>query len=862
MNYWLTLLPKYLMPMKKLVVIIMAAMLCIGVQAQTVRALAHHALRFNEVLPQENVYLHFDNTGYFMGETIWYKAYVVSSDSNKYTSKSRVLYVELLDPSGTVVKTQKHEIKNGQADGVFVLDDLILAGFYEVRAYTRYMTNWGRDAAFSRVFPIFKLPRKKGDYSRQQIDDYEGINRLPDYRLDEDSEDDAVDNSKRKRLNVEFYPEGGYLMEGLKSRVAFSITDRSGRYAEATGRLLVGGEEVATAQTIREGRGIFEYTPNGQKAEMEFTTSDGKKVTAVLPAALKDGCVMKAVNDGTDICIDIQSTANLKGRLMGLVVANRGKQEFRDSTMMDEGKYSVKIPCSQLSDGISDITLFDIGGKILADRLVFVYPKTEMEHIDVSVGNTVLQPYKPINLNITTPRPETTFSLAVRDAETLVNGTSMNAATWLLIGSELKGYIDNPFYYLEADDETHRVAADLLLMVQGWRKYDFEMMDGLSPIQLKQPAETSLLLMGQLFPRRKSDNVGNTDLYVTLYSRYHDVLAGATTTNEKGYYTFSLPDCYGTWNLVMQSMKEEKETKYRVGINRDFSPTPRNLSFYETIPLPIDTPRVIFFEPSEVEEDEIDMLPEVQHLAQVNITAKRYMPLETMWTSEKQGMYAAEMVYDCTKAANEILDKGGEMPTLIEWLKRKNPFIDGPDNISGLPSAYEIEDMVLTDGPGYKNRPIFWLVDNDPMYVTNAPESMRKNDVKREVSAVPSFGFGNFPVFLDEVRTVIIATKDPRLTGGSQLVSIFVYSAQKPDKKEKGIRRTNFEGFNHPVMYVGPDYSVMPPEPDFRRTLYWNPNVTTDKEGKATLKIYNNSSCKQIIVSAEAITPDGKALIY
>jgi uncharacterized protein YfaS (alpha-2-macroglobulin family) len=57
------------------------------------------------------------------------------------------------------------------------------------------------------------------------------------------------------------------------------------------------------------------------------------------------------------------------------------------------------------------------------------------------------------------------------------------------------------------------------------------------------------------------------------------------------------------------------------------------------------------------------------------------------------------------------------------------------------------------------------------------------------------------------------------------------------------------------------DYSIMPPMEDFRRTLYWNPNVKTDKDGKATIEFYNNSSCTQMFISAEGITKDGKFII-
>ena len=95
---------------------------------------------FNRQYPQEKVYLHLDNTGYFMGETIWFKAYVVRADKNKLTDISGVLYVELVDPTGEIIRTEKVKITNGTGSGYLILTDFLNSGFYEIRAYTRYMT--------------------------------------------------------------------------------------------------------------------------------------------------------------------------------------------------------------------------------------------------------------------------------------------------------------------------------------------------------------------------------------------------------------------------------------------------------------------------------------------------------------------------------------------------------------------------------------------------------------------------------------------------------------------------------------------------------------------------------------------------
>ena len=137
---------------------------------------------FNRAYPQEKVYLHFDNTGYFIGETVRFKAYVVDCSLDSLSRLSSVLYVELVSPGGDVLDTRKIRLENGLGAGDIKLNNVLTSGFYEIRAYTRWMVNWGSEACFSRVFPVFRRPEKEGDYSRKIIDEKSGVWRLPDYR--------------------------------------------------------------------------------------------------------------------------------------------------------------------------------------------------------------------------------------------------------------------------------------------------------------------------------------------------------------------------------------------------------------------------------------------------------------------------------------------------------------------------------------------------------------------------------------------------------------------------------------------------------------------------------------------------------
>jgi hypothetical protein len=174
--------------------------------------------KFNYLYPQEKVYLHFDNTGYYKGETIWFKAYVVTSENNALSSLSKVLYAELLTPEGEIVASKKLKIENGQARGSFNLDDALYAGYYEVRAYTRCMLNFGEEVIFSRVFPVYDMPKQTGDYSLKKMS-VRGKEIRRNLRKEENTKD----------LNLAFFPEGGNLVKEIANRVAFKATDKEGK---------------------------------------------------------------------------------------------------------------------------------------------------------------------------------------------------------------------------------------------------------------------------------------------------------------------------------------------------------------------------------------------------------------------------------------------------------------------------------------------------------------------------------------------------------------------------------------------------------------------------------------------------------
>ena len=179
--------------------------------------------------------------------------------------------------------------------------------------------------------------------------------------------------------------------------------------------------------------------------------------------------------------------------------------------------------------------------------------------------------------------------------------------------SEVRGYIHNVDYYFEADDKEHRESADLLMLTQGWRRYDWRLMSERYTFRKAQPIEDQFYLYGQLKEYRRRDPVPNVKLYVSLYNEKGQSLLGNAVTDSLGNYAFKMPFMDGEWKMFIYTTREtkggEKRKTYYVGIDRQFSPVPRYLTPLETEILHPLKPNAFVRNPFAELEEEDEFIP-------------------------------------------------------------------------------------------------------------------------------------------------------------------------------------------------------------------------------------------------------------
>ena len=877
---------------------------------------------FGRLFPQEKVYLHLDNTSYFLGESIWFKAYVTQTDTTVEKELSRVLHVELLNPEGDVVQHRKVRLSDGMGHGDFSLTGTLASGYYEIRAYTRYMRNWDEACCFSRVIPVYTQPKSAGDYSFPFLRFYSPSFREADRALPRDERTYLEDvnraiylsNTKKARSaareflsrpcpfpdsvvsGVRFYPEGGRLLRGVSCRVAFEVSCGR-RESPVSGFLCRGdGRVLCDVTTLREGRGVFDVTPDGTPLYLVFPDSAGHDVRYALPVADTSGVSLRvdAVH-GDSVQVRLCGTPDAVGRLYGVSVQRDGRVCYFDT---------LRVPCrlslsrSWLGGGVRQLTVFDADGRVWCDRLFFITPQAGRDYTPLSVFSSTFHPtpYSKVRMRLA-GRPGSTYSLSVRDGNTQFQGSSGDALTWSLLSSDLKGYIRNAQYYFESDDSVHRYASDLLMLVQGWRRYDWPVMAGVRPFVKREPVEDRLYVDGRVLGVKKKDRVSGVDLYVTLFNEAGESQSGHCVTDSAGYYVFDLPDCTGQWRMQFSTLVGGRLSERRVRVERGYMPAVRVLSFFETSPLPTDSFSMLgsgrFFGLLSASLLPRDTVPAFKvnkkdiSLGEATVEGHRNKREHTRRAWENVEWYEKRefLEYDCQELAQEYRDRGEEVPFLGDWVATKTYLInsllgngDGfafheqftPNNPVGYAS-----DGVHSWGPVYPRElssDISPFSKNDK-YDFYAP-TLRLDELYRVYVLPPGSAYrvpASRRLWTSEIADISMnrfikndfAAPHSGDAYSRMLYGVTLFKHYTSDVVQKGKQRSTFDGYSVARTFYSPDYSkVALDDDDFRCTLYWNPDVKTDEKGNAYVEFWNNEACSVFSVSAEGVHRDGSPAVF
>ena len=569
--------------------------------------LAMRAIMVNQLFPQERVYLHFDNTAYYLGETMWFKAYVTSGLADSEKPQSRVLYVELCAPEGYVVETKKYKLdEDGRCHGEFELRKELLSGYYEVRAYTRYMLNWGDEAVFSRVFPV---------YDKVNGDNYDFKNML-DRKRSFMREGKWV-TEELPPADIKFYPEGGHLVEGIETTVAYEFSDNEGKPGRDSIAIYAGKELLLKNAPTHAGVGTFVFTP---KADVKYRAEvkiGKKKHKFELPKIEQRGVVINLSQTADSASVTIKNNIDFQTPL-GIAVLNRGFLIDYQQFTSNEKEKIFNFATDSLPEGVNRVIVFANSNIPLAERQFFVHHKNILPGDRQTVKLTtkvnglkpddiILQPHEKITLTVEREdgKPidkDADFSVSVSDAATRqVMSYTHNIYTHMLLGSEIKGYIpDAAQYFTDSSDETRR-NLDLLMLTRGWTSYDWDKLTT-KHVSLKQQKETGLGIQGKFYKQTKNSKFGELNQYFLTPQRNTDIKFEISyddsiihqyqfASNEDGAFKIETEEFAGTKGALLTpelDMNRQMDSTYVFSINKFFSPPFAQYNYWQrTTGMPI-----------------------------------------------------------------------------------------------------------------------------------------------------------------------------------------------------------------------------------------------------------------------------------
>lgn len=866
-----------------------------------------------KVQVQEKVYVQTDNNCYFVGDTLWYKAFVLRADNNKPTNMSKLLYVELLSPDGVVVERQRIVVSNkGVTCGQFALQDSLYSGYYEIRAYTRWMLNFNvthRDytlddkhlfynnnmahdffrewnGLYSRVLPIFSKPKQKGNYDGK-------------YMYGRPKQE--VEFVEKPKLKVRFYPEGGTLLEGVQNRVAFDICDNDGQALQISGSL----DDGTKLQPAYMGRGTFLVTPNGQKATFRW---NDKEWTFKLPKSQAEGVAL------------VLDKGKAKWASRGVSVAAyavmcRGKLYLFERT----SSTSASLAMDKLPSGVNELMLLDADAKVLASRLFFVNHDDKVKNVSVKTDKMEYKPFEPISLEVKGAEPKMPFAISVRDART--DDTSFddgNMMTEMLLCSDLKGFVASPAYYFESNDEAHTKALDNLLMVQGWRRYkrvpilryrpevtltyegsvnkmlgvDMLTLDDVAGLDNKVSvaadaikkaedavSEGAVNMTGEGVEASQEESetsLDDVDSEIEVEGGYlgvnHGTLkkevlveaeitkdgmtaGGVQKTLNNGRFVFELPPFYGKAVLFVKAYNEKDSVKKSMekGVDKHRFDEESYPDYYvkQELFYPVFAHSYSWYQTHQ---------PEWHNLLLDDATLKELSKMEndhTLSTVKVDAKRRSRRDVDFSKPAyvidaydlyNEATDRG------LSW---------------GVPNMGTFPKIACFTVYGNMNRSrdynIRAFFDDGYVFYQNFRGLL--DNVKNRSNALV---FKNLHLKrLDKFRFYTdYEPRNPedRHTEALNTEDINMMYQLLPDDGTRYTyrdRRYLFDGFAEPEQFYTPDYSKAKPanKKDYRRTLYWNPNAMPDDDGNFNVMLYNNSRDTRVKTSVAGVTSDGKFLV-
>ena len=791
--------------------------------------------------PQEKLYVHTDKEHYLAGDTVWLRAHCVDARSHRPVAESRYVYVELHDGEGKLARRVKLLARDGRYAGYLPLP-ADAGGDYALVAYTLFMANQGSDYFFKK--PISVVPLR------------------PDAKVG------ARTERRIGAFDVQFFPEGGYLIDDIRCRVAFKALADDGLSVEVEGVIRnARGEVVDSIRSLHAGMGCAAFTPrDGERYYAECSIPSGQTRRFELPAADNDACVLRVLSEEERFTVQVLARRPLPEGL-SLALLCRGNLLYLEA--WEPQRPALVFEREGIPGGVLQLLLLDAEGNALSERLLFNRNEERARVSLAAAGERAPRRKQTLTVEVRNPDgspAEGDFSLAVTDRAAVPRPEGASICATLLLTSELRGYIEDPDWYFDPAHAAAETALDALLMTQGWRRYDVPaLLRGERPA-LHYPLEAGQEIAGRINKGGIWNRKHGLDRYeVQLLAPQWGYVTSAPVA-EDGTFALNGFDFPDSTTFVLRPVgRSGPQRNAYITLTRDSFPEvgelPKRMPEPEEKPYEAQAREYVARRGStDLRNVTIDTVFVVHHRRDENPEPEHRLARYT-WTAKQIEESGAFTLLDALRQMPGILIVGNT----VQFRRRTpvfllNGHLENTTDELLMPNRQEVLESPKRS---------FQRKSTD---FQNGLSSENAKSAAAAMTTLPSPLPVSLNIPLEYVERIDLIAGDDALIWGLEAANSGVISiTTKKGKELERMAATTPDtytviplGYQTPAEFYAPSYPT--PEarqsrtPDYRATLLWNPAVALDERGRAVVEFYTPDSESGYDITVEGVTDDGEII--
>ena len=756
---------------------------------------------------RETIYLHFNKNIYLTKEPIWFKGYVFDKKNGIPFFNTTNVFVALYDSKGKEIDNKLFFAQKGVFTGSFDINDNLETGEYTVRAYTNWMNNFKEDESYAS-YPIQIINPNSTTAEATQL-------TKPSYDL-------------------QFLPEGGYCISDVTNTIGFKIINCEAEGIDIEGVIVNSKNiEVANFKSNAFGLGKFDllmvkdevYTAKYIINKIDYTTK--------LPKSKNEGFTI-SINNYTNASVTYINLKTNKetlqkeaGKIYYLAINQNEKSSVVEIEINNlKETNTIPIQTSNLVSGVNTITFFDDQLNPLLERLIFNYD--EALFIKSSLYTTKNNNDSiPINLKTTTKNNipiSANLSVAILPKESIAYTKKEEIISAFLIAPYIKGYIQNPYYYFSNVDRLKKYDLDLLLLTQGWSKYNWDNIKN-GAQELTHSFDAGLSIKG-IANIPKTNRVGYTVQMFSIPNRLNE----QAFIDEKNNFYFN--------NYFLKDSAQVNISVLRDGVKvnsiKPFTEIVNNNK--ALVNHPFKTKNHCEFKSETIYENQTSIAGTFANAGQVLDTVSlSYIRIKDTDELENEKSYIAN-----------VYSKGIKIDSIT---KRYYNYVADIINANG----FVVDQLEGAGQVRIKNRnPVSFLASNEPLLIIDDVNYDRNYDIIYNMN-------------LEEIDEIFI---DPNGNGyGSRGSAGIIRIYKKKGVKNKTTYQNNSAneviingGFSVEKEYYIPEFYALS-KSNFLRygSINWKSNIETDANGNATYNIFN-TNINEVVVIIQGFTEDGKLI--